>query len=304
MFRLNGVFRKFWLTNGAGQRYDLTNLDENIPLNAFFNNPKGLGSVSEISSVRVGNSQVVNGLSWQFIDISGDVILPTDGKNATPYSRYRNFISFCSKQPLEMHYQTPDNSGGSYSRQVILSSVEKAEIEPEGFTLVVPCIFSPLEFWKDSEASEILITTEVPLGKSYPLKRQYAYAAGGLDGTSLTSLSDTSIPIEVNIVGNATNPTWSIYDSDNALYGRARIIGTYDEVLVNSSDLEEDIKLRVGASFIPNAVAKQDITVGVPNSVKATYLYLAPGRSTITFALGAGFDGYVTVRYRNQYATV
>lgn len=213
-------------------------------------------------------------------------------------------MAFAAQGPLILHYKTPDMSDTHYICDVILVASSKTDISTDDGTLVVPVQFKPLSMWRPSERSVMSVEADSSAGKSYPKKYSFAYSSGSLSGIRLVNTSDQFVPLLVEVIGTASNPQWTIVDNNGSAYGKCRIVGTYDYVAVDAGDLTESILLKTGIAFEPNAISKQDLSVGVPGEVMATFLMLKPGISFISFALGGGFGGKVQISWSEQYATV
>jgi hypothetical protein len=297
-----GRYRRLWLENRLGEIYDMTD----IAGSAFLEGIAGLGAVSTLEIVPLNGAELVTADSWEMVDATGNLYFKLGLGIGDPYQEYRRFMSFCALLPLRLCYQTPDLSEGDYyRRQCRILSIDKTEIDQESNTLVCPITIHPLELWRGlTEDIDEVEAEESEGGKLYPLDRPYIYARNSHSFIALSCFGDIATPLAVTIDGSTDNPQWSLYDSSNTLYGRARIVGTYDAIEVNSDPLNQYIKLLVGDAYVPNAFARQDVTVGVPGVVQATFLYLKPGENYLTLQLGDGFDGKITVRRPRLYVSV
>lgn len=294
------MYRKFWLENGAGDKYDLTNIDET----GFLNQPSQLGATADLQLIRLGNSQKASSIQWQLVPIQGEVIFKCKGSNPEIYQEYRDFFDFTSKYPIYLHYQTPAMSNTSMFREVVLTMIEKTEISSEMQTLVCPIAMMPLTMWLD--ANEFIVEVDVSrdVGKKYSLKRPYYYSQSNAENVVLHNTSNMMIPIIVEIYGECIDPSYYLYDATGKLYGVGKFIGEFDYVYVNSNNLDEDIKLSNKGEYLPNATAYQDATIGIPNQTFLTFVYLRQGTNTMKFLFNNEFKGKVIVRYRGNYATV
>ena len=90
--------RKFWLINGNGQKFDLTDFKD-----GFLNNPAGLGFTATVTLTRLGNAQKLNSITDDLNNISGELLLKNNDDNALAYDAYTEFIKFASVLPLFLH---------------------------------------------------------------------------------------------------------------------------------------------------------------------------------------------------------
>ncbi len=294
------AYRKFWLTNGENEKYDITDFYNT----ALAINPAGLGASATVSLSRLGNSRMANSLQWELTDITLDLLFTNDGRNAVAYDQYKKFLNFTSKLPLFLHYQTPDMTTSNYFKEVIMTNIEKTEVTPDINTLVCPVTLTPLTMWKSSAETIIEVSANKGKGKSYQLKRPYIYAGDDLENIILNNNSNISIPMIIEIDGLCENPYYTLYDYRLNQYGAGRFLGTFDYVYINSEDLNEDIQLRQDAAFLPNAVSYQDASIAVQGQVYLTFLYLSPGKNTMKFNFANSFKGKVTIRMRDNYVSV
>lgn len=122
--------RTFKLINSNNEVCDITTT------NLFFHDPTGLGYARSLDYRRVGRRFVLVSKEAQQKSIGGKVALI--GKD--PYLAYYNFTQFLTKEPLVLRY-TPNNeadplyseSGVTYSRDVIVSKVDKTEMNKNGY---------------------------------------------------------------------------------------------------------------------------------------------------------------------------
>ena len=158
--------------------------------------------------------------------------------------------------------------------------------------------------WYTDDINTVVVVGGSDKGKQYELQRPYHY--GGLSTSNIqlynSGVNDTPMLIEID--GRCTDPLLSLYDNEKNLYGRSKILGTYDYVAINSDDLEEEITLIYNGGSIPNAVNFQDLSVGDPRKVFVTFLKMRPGQNTLVTNLPDGFDGRVIITWRNAYVAV
>lgn len=287
--------REFWLTNRSGKKYSLHRLE------TFLNNPAGLGYGVDIGSIKIGHSNMIVSDEYDLGTISGELLFIQD--RAEAYQQYFEFVRFLYDKPIQLHY-LPPNTFDSYYCQVRIVGVEKSEVNHTDSILHVPIQMFRQTLWYTDRANEIVVYNTQEEGKKYALQRPYHYGAVDVNNVQITNAGVNETPILVTIEGETTDPMFSIYDSNSVLYGRAKILGTYDNIEIDSDDLTQHIALVRNGSYIPNAINYQDLTVGDPREVYVTFLKLQPGTSKMTFSLGDSFEGNVKVQWRDAYVTV
>ena len=293
------AIRKFWLINGEGNRFDLTDFKS-----AFLNEPNGFGSTNTIAVTRLGNSQKLSSVIDNFDPFGGEILFQNSEDNAQSYDSYTSFIQFISILPLYFHYQTPAMSNENYYREVVLNSIEKGEVDYETNLLRCNVQFTPLTLWKNDTTTIVAASSKKDAGKKYVLNRQYAYTSSGYEDIILYNKSPSCVPLEIEINGRCVNPSFTLYDSLGNVYGVCRLIGKFDYVYINSDDRYEEIKLSLDGAWLNNAANYQDFTVGIPNQAYLTFCYLNPGTSGMKFSFADEFDGEVRIKWRDEYATI
>lgn len=292
------MYRKFWLENKNGDIWHFANQGD-----TFGHSPTGLGLSSNYSFIRLGDSEMTTFFQYNLLDIGLKIIFLGD-TNSDIYQKYFNFIQFISQEPLLFHYQTPNLINESYFRNVILVGLEKSEILPETRTLDCQLQLKPTTLWRSSKEEVVEINSGYEDGKSYPLNRPYHYIGNNVERIKLFNKSTQYLSLIIEVFGVALNPTFRLFDNKGELYGIGRFIGQYEYVYVNSFDSEEEIKLYDGAAYLPNPASYQDLEVGIPNKVFVTFLKIKPGENTLRFLFDNVFDGYIVVRWRNEYASI
>lgn len=292
--------RNFWLTNADENRYELLGPNVNNSI-TFLSGPEGLGYSVNLTTVKLGNMDLITSEQYNLGSFAGDLIFL--GTVPEMYQQYQNLLSFLSKRPITLHYLPPNTNDG-YRCSVRVVSLEKTEVNAEDGCLHCPIQFYRQSLWYQDEPTQLEVDNDTADGKSYPLDRPYSYGALSLRNVQMMNRGMADTGIKVEIFGDVTDPEWELYDNDGVQYGAAKIIGTYDYVRVNSDDAEEEIHLERGGSSIANAVNYQDLTVGSPQQIFVTFLKLRPGMNTLMFDLGEEFDGYVRLTWSNAYVSV
>ena len=291
-------YRKFKLVNGAGEEFKLTE-----PANKVFgDNPQGLGYSKTMQTLRLGNDNLIPYQIFNLDQIQFDLLF-YDTSLSDKYQKYNDFVSFLSHKPLYLHYQRP-NSFTWYRRRVETVSLTKTQVEHE--TRYMKCVFTllPLSFWEDDISNVIETGNQIENGKVYPIIYPIMYGNTGLSNIPMTSNGMLDAPIELTINGSVTNPQWILYDEDDNIYGRGKLIGTFDSVYVNSDEADEQMILERGGLILDNPMSFQDLTVGSPNQIYITFMKLQTGRSKLRFIVDGGFSGTVKIEWRNRYVTV
>lgn len=292
-------YRKFWLVNGSGKEYDLTNIYKS----AFMSSPSGFGTTAEIQATRVGNSQKASSYKFNMDSFGGTIVFKNDETNAVAYAEYLKFFVFVNDLPLYFHQRTPNMIEESYRCEVLLSSLNKGEVSKDSALLEVPVSFQPLTFWTSDKLSYIEADKSSLIGKTYELKRPYHYSSIGYEDIRIHNKSATTIPVIIEIDGVALNPQYQLFDENGNVYGVGKFKGEFDHVYVNSDDIEEEIKLSRDGGWLLNPVNYQDFSAGNRNTY-LTFVYLKPGKNGFKFTFDNDFDGKVRISWRETYATV
>lgn len=286
--------RKFWLTNAKGQAYDL------MGQAPFLHSPNGLGYQVDLATIKLGNTQVITGESYNLGSFSGDMVF--FGNRPTQYQNYLTFTKFLRYTPILLHYQTP-NSNESYFCQVRVNSLQKSEISPQDNVLHVPVNMVRLTLWYTDRVNSIVVENVAEGGKEYPLDRPYYYAMPTFTNIPVYNDSQTDTPFVIELDSAITDMEFGVYDEDGEQYGACKIYGTYDVIRIDSDELSESIYLEASGSAVANAINYQDLTIGNPNEVYVTFIKLKPGQNYIRFT-PTTYTGNVTVSWRNAYVTL
>lgn len=292
-------YRKFKLVNGKGTEYQLTDKAFKV----FANNPQGLGYSKTLSKIRLGDEDLVYYTKFNLDDLSFELLF-YDSKLSDKYQKYQEFINFLSFKPLYLLYQAP-NSFTWYRRKVESVSLSKSQVNYNDRMLHCNFVLTALSFWEDN-TSNIIETNNQTLegGKIYPITYPIVYGQSSVSNIGLTAVGLLESPLEITINGLITDPAWTLYDENDNIYGRAKFIGTFDKVYVNSKETDEEIVLMRNNLKLDNPLSYQDLTIGSPNEIFITFLKLQVGRSKITFFVGDNFVGNVKVEWRNRYVSI
>ena len=290
-------YRKFWLINTLGNRYDFT---ENIDI--FLNNPQGLGFRRNFTSITVGNSELVTSQQFQLTDVQGELLF-MGNTNGEKYESYQKFVQFAKYKPLEFHYKTPNNLL-SYHCDIIFTQLDKSEVGQDGI-LRCPVTFHRLTEWL-TDQDEVYVFNNNPLdeGKFHDLIYDYHYAGTNLSNSVINNNGTDDVGFILEIIGEVENPQFSLTQGGET-YGICKINGTYDYVQIDSVERTESIYLEQNGSVVTNPEQYQDFTIANGQSY-LTWLKLKVGQSQFAFTSGNidTFDGTVKIRFKNSFATI
>lgn len=292
------VYRKFKLVNANNNEFTLT--EKNFKV--FANDPNGLGFSKSISTLRLGDEELLL-YSLVNLDNINFELLFYDDKLSDKYQKYVEFMQFISFKPLYLYYQRP-NGFEWYRRKIEIVSLSKSEVSFEDSMLHCNLVMKTLGFWEDDIAEEIVLEKQEQQGKIYPITYPFTYGGNSFSGVDLISKGLLDTPLEIQINGTSEDAEWIIYDNNDNIYGRAKFNGTFDAIYVNSRESEEEIKLLYNGTFVDNPLSYQDLTVGSPNQIYITFLKLKVGRSKISFNFDLSFEGNVVIKWRNRYVSV
>lgn len=300
-------YRRFWLINALGNRYDFTEPTHK----AFLNEPSGFGFNRTIATLKVGNSELITSQQFNLTDISGTLLF-YDGTNGDKYQAYFDFIQFAKFKPLEFHYLTPNNLV-AYHCDVSFTQANKGEVDEDSI-LHIPVVFHRLTEWLTDEDYKVTFVKEVDEdGKEYPLIRPYHYKGGTFsnevvynDGTDDVGFIITVKGHEENgvITSTFSNMQFSLTQGGE-LYGICKINGTYDMVVVDSVERTESIYLELNGSAIPNPEQYQDFTIR-NGATYLTWCKFRVGETIFSFTCDdvMNFDGSIEISFKKSYATV
>lgn len=292
------LYRKFKLVNANNNEFTLT--EQNFKV--FANDPNGLGFSKSISTLRLGDEELLL-YSLVNLDNINFELLFYDDKLSDKYQKYVEFMQFISFKPLYLYYQRP-NGFEWYRRKIEIVSLSKSEVSFEDSMLHCNLVMKTLGFWEDDIAEEIVLEKQEQQGKIYPITYPFTYGGNSFSGVDLISKGLLDTPLEIQINGTSEDAEWIIYDNNDNIYGRAKFNGTFDAIYVNSRESEEEIKLLYNGTFVDNPLSYQDLTVGSPNQIYITFLKLKVGRSKISFNFDLSFEGNVVIKWRNRYVSV
>lgn len=296
------IYRTFWLTNYLGQEYSLNSSK------VFLYTPSGLGFTKSYEATSMGNVEVVTAELVNLSDVSGELLF-NGSSNADKYGEYDNFINFIREKPLKLHYMPP-NANISYNASVVITSLDKSEINSSDGLLHCPISMHMTTHWESDDVIEIVIDTNDLNGKSYPLDYPYAYGGMDLNNLRMINKGTEEIGFELEITGAMENPEYIIYDANFAPYGDGAWTGTFDYFYINSSYEDESVILKRSDIPLVNPMNYQNLDhFLVFEDVRNTeydynFIQLRCGLSTMVLTFANEFSGVVKVRFKPRYATV
>lgn len=291
-------YRKFWLINSLGNRYDFT---EDIHI--FLESPAGLGFSRDYTSLKVGNSELITSQQFKLTDVTGNVMF-MHATNGEKYQAYQDFVQFIKYKPLELHYQTPNNLG-SYHCDVYITAVTKTEVDSSSSILSCPITMHRTTEWLTDEDTIFNLNNDpIEEGKHFDLVYDYHYAGTNLQGTTITNNGTDDVGFVLEVFGEVQNMQFTL-SQGGEVYGICKINGTYDYVMIDSVERTETIYLERNGSVITNPEQYQDFTIANGQSY-LTWAKLRVGQSTFAFTSGNidTFNGTVKISFKTSYATV
>lgn len=273
-------YRKFWMVNSKGERWNLTERE----VRSFLNNPQGLGFSKTINTTRYGNAQVLTDITDNFPSPSGEVLF-YDSHNSTRYEQYNEFVKFISYEPVTLYYKLPfsfySQIPNVYTLECVVGTLTKNESKNDNL-MTCPITFNALSYYQGEEVN-----------------------INGT-GTSYTIQNDGDFPVgfEITLEGSLTNPYITL-EQDGDLYGEAKFDDetAFSSVYVNSNDGEQNVVLEQGGSILPNPLSYQDLSIS-NGSIYVTFVKLARGESTLTIGMDSGSLTSATIKFAPIYRSV
>lgn len=274
-------YRKFWLVNGNGERWDLTEKE----LKSFLENPQGLGFQKTIDVTRYGERAYKNTESYNFPQVTGDVLF-YDSANSTRYEKYNEFVRFLMEQPITLHYMIP------VSYNSLIADTYSLECEVMSLT-------------KTESKTDHILTSNIQMNGLGFYEGDEIEINGTANTLTINNKGDFPVGFEIELRGTYKNPYFTL-EQNGELYGEAKFddnANNFSSVFVNSKDGEQNVVLKQNNSIMPNPLAYQDLSIS-NGSIYVTFVKLAKGESTLTI----GADSYTisgyTIRYTPIYRSV
>ena len=288
------MYRQIYFKNSLGQTFG--NGQTNL-----FANLQGFGFQNTLTGTRVGNSLLISQSLEELVVKSTELMIWS--ANEDIYQLYLKFARFVQYEPLYLYYRTPNKNEAVFC-QVKITQCAKGEVGQDGIMRVALNI-QPLTFWFDETENVISTGRTENIGKTYPLKRPYVYSFVSTSNITLFNDGIKDAPMIIEVEGSTTDLLYNLYDEQGKRYGIGKFNGTFDSIVVNSFELDESITLMRDSAVLPNPYNYQDLNVASSDPTsRVTFLKLKSGKSTMNFNVSEGFNGTITVRWRNTYATV
>ena len=293
--------RKFWLENSDGKVWDLTPKNPYIEKSSFFADPSGLGIKTKISSFEVENTSFIESIETQSQTISGDLYFAN-------YDHFRKFFFFLvnvnSKKTLKLYYSTEGYSydykfESEWYRQVLISEIQKTEIDYKTGFLKCPIKFNCLSRWK-KDKKIILELSRYGDPLVYPY--QYPYFYGGSNNLAVDIDNEGNLPTSciIKIEGITERPLIRILQ-DGEVIDQAKYNLTVQEnsyLIIDSSPDKQEATLY---TLINDDYVKEDVYyIGEKDYKYSNFITIPSGKSKILIsALNTNF-GKVTITYSIQ----
>lgn len=273
-------YRKFWMVNSKGDRWNLTEHE----VRSFMNNPQGFGFAKTISTTRYGNAQVLTDVTDNFPSPSGEVLF-YDSHNSTRYEQYNEFVKFLSYEPVTLYYKLPfsfySQIPNVYTLECVVGTLTKTESKTDNI-MTCPITFNALSYYKGDEVN-----------------------INGT-GTSYTIQNDGDFPVgfEITVEGSLMNP-YVLLSQNDELYGEAKFDDTtaFSSLYLNSNDGEQSVILQQSGSVLPNPLSYQDLSIS-NGSIYVTFVKLARGISELEIGSESGSITSVEIKYQPIYRSV
>lgn len=309
--------RKFFLTNAAGERFNLMRFD------AFFHAPDGLGFSQTISSARVGTDYLETDAYLDQHTISGEMVF-------TEYAVYQAFIAFAMRSPLVLTYM-PEST--EYFIRCKVQSIGKTEIGTAN-RLICPITLLCSGTWFEREQAyyesqpdtvNVVQTGEIVnfkdehiaflesllMNEDDTVTVAYSYSAGGAkrygytynytytdSATGGVTINNGAIesPLIVSILGPASNPAWSLTQGGVVIASGAVTaeIPEGNRLVIDARPASMEI-----AEYTNSGVYVRDL-YPMSDFSTARFLYAPAGESTVT--VNAGGDSINTIVEVERYA--
>ena len=226
-------YRQFILTNGNGEKFKLAAKGEK----PFLEITDGLGFSKKLTTITIGYSEEVQYEKVEMPKPKGTLYFYND-TNSNIYKKYNEFIRFATVKPLTLWYKTPisqdESINSTYHIPVEITDIGKVDIDDKTNALICPISFYGLGFWKETQINVEKTSTDISI-----------FNNGDFEcGVKLTLTKEDSTAFE--------NPT-ILFKNGTKVYGKCKIGGTYDKVVLNTVNKEESIELYNGNSVIEDA---------------------------------------------------
>ena len=225
--------RKFGLINEKGEEYSLMDI-ENYGL---LTEPQGLGFEYSIDYEKIGNMFVENKRTLNQNVITGTY-------NTIGYENYYKFVNFIEKSvSLRLHYVIPyENNLAEYYRDVVVSSLDKSEIQLNGVISENIQIECKSLWYSINEANYIIQAQEDEVRWNFKWDSRFV----SYSGRSLNYINKGHVEASIQLVidGEVVNPVLTLYVEGTEVQ---RIpftctINEYEKFMYSSKDGDSYVK--------------------------------------------------------------
>lgn len=188
------MVRQFGLINENGQEFSFMDIKNYCLLTE----PSGLGMSYSTEYERVGNSFLENIRQMEQGSIEGVL-------NFSSYDNYRKLIDFIeNSEALRFHYVVPYKNNAEFYRDVKIQSIEKTEIQPNGF-LSESVTFDCLSLWYSvNEANYNIVAGEDEIRWNFRWDSRFiSYSMRNL---YIVNTGHADAAIKLSIDGEVVNP--------------------------------------------------------------------------------------------------
>lgn len=291
------MVRQFYLENSLGKKYQLTNKN----FKQFLSEPEGLGFVKSLTTLRLGDDELITNEQYSMPSISGNILFYDKVEKA--YQDYLDFISFVRYTPLKLYY-LPPNLLFPYYIECSMVQLDKGEYSTSGY-LSCPISIYGNTLWQNSQESSLEVNnSESDDGKYYDLVRPYHYSGFSLNSIVINNIGDIPVGFILEIVGDVTNPRLTA-TQDGVAYGILKLNGNFDYVQINSNDLNEAIYLEKDGTVVTNPLSYQDLSIA-DGVASVTFFKLKVGTSYLSFSCDklSAFTGKINFRWKDKRISI
>lgn len=226
-------YRQFIITNGNGELFKLAAKNEK----PFLDITDGLGFAKKLTMITIGNSEEIQYEKVEMPKPKGTLYFYND-TNSNIYKKYNDFIRFVMVKPLTLWYKVPidvsDSTNTTYHIPVEITDIGKIDIDEKTNALICPINFYGLGFWKETKISVEQTSTNISI-----------YNDGDFEcGVELTISKED---------GTAFDNPEIVFKNGNTVYGKCKIGGTYNRVILNTVNKEEAIELYSGEILVEDS---------------------------------------------------
>lgn len=216
--------RRFKLTNGVGQTFDLMRKD------AFFHAPDGLGFDRSAASILSGNAWIVTEDDLSQPSPSGNMVF-------AGYDQYSEFCAFIRRTPIKFWYAPKDEW---YGAPCTIISLGKSEIQNADNRLTCPVTFL---LHSRYQISRLIAIEPESGGKVYSYEYPYTYGSPFGGRFVIQNNSEEEAPLKITIFGPVLNPKWSVTTRGESVQD-GRLIASIpmgSKVVIDSNDSSMEI---------------------------------------------------------------